>query len=278
MAASNRYRRPSTPNCSTFHSTTALASIPSILEYLTMPLNRIFTYTSTLTTLARYTSLTHPDHNGLTQALHQFEKLKKSWTEKIKDCSDHLAILEAYHTIALCPATVTPHRRLILRAPLVKVNLDDPSDISDQRIYYLCNDMLFFCRKKPKTLTLQCKGSLSLMQALVRPILPQLAAEMLQGTPWIRKPVFPSLTRRKKNAPSPTPPEHDKVVYGIEVLVPENNADYMAAFHQNYAGSGPVVRRRHVLRMQAREDQDTWLHHLQVVIQAVNKPPANIIS
>lgn len=186
-------------------------------------------------------------------------------------------MLEAYHTIALCPATVTPHRRLLLRAPLIKVNLDDPSDISDERIYYLCNDMLFFCRKKSKTLTLQYKGSLSLMQALVRPILPQLAAEMLQGMPWIRKPVFPSLTRKKKNAPSPIPPEQDKAIYGIEVLVPENNADYMAAFHQNYAGYGPTVRRRHVLRMRSPEDQEKWLHHVQAVIDAVNMSPATIM-
>lgn len=53
-----------------------------MLESLSMPLDRISTYTSVLSALARHTGLTHPDHNGLTQALQQFKKLKESWSEK----------------------------------------------------------------------------------------------------------------------------------------------------------------------------------------------------
>ncbi|KAI9251379.1 Dbl homology domain-containing protein [Phascolomyces articulosus] len=258
-----------------------------MIYFLRLPLQRINVYIFTIERLIESTLPGHPDYRGLKQAaqLFRFEQFQG----RLSDCRKHLAVMEIQRTMPNCPATVTLTRRVLLQAPLVKVNLEDPSNTSDIRTYILYNDMLLFCKQSlPSTSNinnninsnkkLQLKGKLELRGALVRPFLPQLAEEILDSKTGRNKMNILNTFRNNKKTGAMTQQKLPTAIYGFEVLVMEGNADYMAAFHQNYGSSGPAVRRRHVLRAYSAEQQDAWLKNLDHAIQLVNTPTRVIVQ
>ncbi|KAI8147754.1 Dbl homology domain-containing protein [Fennellomyces sp. T-0311] len=242
-----------------------------IVYFLRIPLQRMCNYVLTIERLVQSTMHVHPDYRGLAQAVELFRF--EQYQSRVTDCLRHISVMEIQRTMANCPAIVTLTRRVLLQAPLVKVNLENPTSTSDVRTYILYNDMLLFCRQVSQN-KLQLKGKLELKGALARPILPQLAAQMMDPKSGRNKTNILTSFRKKEAAQ----PSFPSAVYGVEVLVIENNADYMEAFHQNYGSSGPAVRRRHVLRAQSEEQQDAWLQNLKHAIQLVNTPTRVIIQ
>ncbi|KAG2225701.1 hypothetical protein INT45_012173 [Circinella minor] len=246
--------------------------------FLRLPLERMNVYLHTIDRLVENTLPGHPDYRGLKQAADLFRF--KQFQGRLTDCKKHMLVMDIQRAMPNCPATVTLTRRVLLQAPLVKVSLDDPTNISDVRNYILYNDMLLFCKQSSSSSLspninmnkkLQLKGKLELRGAIVRPILPQLAEEMMDSKSGRKTNILNTFRNSKKDSMQqklsiPTS------VYGFEVLVIEGNADYIAAFHQNYGSSGPAVRRRHVLRAQSAEQQDAWLQSLDHAIQLVNTP------
>ncbi|KAI9496029.1 hypothetical protein BDB00DRAFT_811446 [Zychaea mexicana] len=240
--------------------------------FLRLPLERINVYLFTIERLVESTMPGHPDYRGLKQAAGVFRF--EQYQGRLADCKKHVSVIDVQRAMPNCPATVTLTRRVLVRAPLVKVNLEDPTDTSDVRTYILYNDMLLFCKQSNRKL--QLKGKLELRGALVRPILPQLAAEILDPKSG-RKTTNILTTFRNNKKDVQQKPSVPIAVYGFEVLVMEGNADYITAFHQNYGSSGPAIRRRHVVRAQSAEQQEAWMQKLDLAIQLVNTPTRVIV-
>ena len=154
-----------------------------MIYFLRLPLERMNVYLHTIDRLVENTLLGHPDYRGLKQAADLFRF--KQFQGRLTDCKRHMLVMDIQRVMSNCPATVTLTRRVLLQAPLVKVSLDDPTSTSDVRNYILYNDMLLFCKQSSSSTNnninkkLQLKGKLELRGAIVRPILPQLAEEMM---------------------------------------------------------------------------------------------------
>ncbi|KAI9032793.1 hypothetical protein CLU79DRAFT_693251 [Phycomyces nitens] len=246
-------------------------SIHPLLYYVRLPTTRC-TYSRIITQLLDYTEPSHPDYLGLVDIRHNLILLEKQLHEKINDCQSHLMVLECSRIIENCSIPVTIDRRLILRATLIKVNLENPLLVNDTRTYVLYNDSLIFC-KKVKNLRkerLQCKGSLDLVGATLRPIPKSLVAQMTEA----RKPVLPAFFSKKMEEPqSPQIP-----VYGFELVVNEKTSDGPTSQNFSFAvdslpgvkGGGIVYRRRHVVRTNTLAEQTLWIDKLVKILQSVN--------
>ncbi|KAL0088653.1 Dbl homology domain-containing protein [Phycomyces blakesleeanus] len=247
-------------------------SIHPLLYYVRLPTTRSVTYSRIITQLLDYTEPSHPDYLGLVDIRHNLILLEKELHEKVNDCQSHLMVLECSRIIENCSVPVTIDRRLILRATLIKVSLENPLLVNDTRTYVLYNDSLIFC-KKVKNLRkerLQCKGVLDLVGATLRPIPKSLVAQMTEA----RKPVLPAFFSKKLEEPqSPQIP-----VYGFELVVNDRNSDGPTSQNFSFAvdslptvnGTGVVYRRRHVVRTNTLSEQTLWIDKLVKVLQAVN--------
>ncbi|KAG0167288.1 hypothetical protein DFQ28_008416 [Apophysomyces sp. BC1034] len=236
----------------------------NILSCIRQPLMRLDVYIQTLSQLVQNSDPSHSDYVPLTQIAQKYKQLEKSWHDRIQDCRAHLLALEAYRSINQCPVNVTLTRRLLLYAPMIKVDLDDPSSMSDTRTYFLYNDCLIYCREqkeKKDTTKLHYKGTVDLATAEVRPLPQLLAVKMTE----IRRPL---LFRSKKNEAAQQPSQ----AFGFELISTDVSIDAM--FSQNHAvanvsGSMPM-RRRHVVRTKTLEEQKTWMDMLRRVVQSIH--------
>jgi hypothetical protein len=185
-----------------------------------------------------------------------------------------LLVLEAARAIQACPILVTPQRRLLLFANLIKVDLDDITLTPDIRMYFLYNDSLIYCKrqkenKKDIEKKLVYKGTLSLRGADVRQLAPAFCAKMCE--------VKKSLFRIGKKSSSDTGSLPGVEAFGFELVTSEISLDAMTPLHQNYqsamAGAGAPIRRRHIMRTSSKHEQKTWFETIRKAIAIANAQP-----
>jgi hypothetical protein len=182
-------------------------------------------------------------------------------------------VLEAARSIQACPILVTPQRRLLLFAQLIKVDLDDITLTSDIRMYFLYNDSLIYCKKqkenkKDTEKKLVYKGTLNLRGADIRQLAPSFCAKMCE----VKKPLF-RIGKKASDANSLPGTE----AFGFELVTSEINLNAMSPLHQNYqsamAGAGAPIRRRHIMRTSSKHEQKTWFETIRKAIAIANAQP-----
>ncbi|KAF7727135.1 epithelial cell transforming sequence 2 oncoprotein-like [Apophysomyces ossiformis] len=234
----------------------------NVLSYVRLPLMRLDVYIQTLSQLVQASDPSHSDYVPLTQIAQKYRQFESAWHDRIQDCRAHLLVLEAFRAIQQCPVHVTLKRRLILYAPMIKVDLDDPSSMSDTRTYFLYNDCLIYCREhkeKKDNTKLHYKGTVELVSAEIRPLPQILAVKMTE----VRRPL---LFRSKKQDKQ----QHPSQAYGFEII---SSDSVDAMFNQNHAAvtatPGTTVRRRHVIRTKTLAEQKLWMDSLRRVVQSL---------
>ncbi|KAI9027172.1 hypothetical protein CLU79DRAFT_697872 [Phycomyces nitens] len=242
-----------------------------ILTYFKSPLLQSGYYARSLGQLVYYTEPCHPDYLGLLRIAHAFQAREADWKETIQDRLNHLGVLQVFRTLLHCPALVTPTRRLLLQSTMVKVDLADPSSVSDTRLYVLYNDMLVLSRRKDKkdnkTVYKEC---LPLVKTEIKLLTKQLATRMAE----VKKPAsFQSLFGRKQ-LQDEVPGVPVPMAFGFEVsMPPEGSLDGVAMLSNPVAtsvsGSSLSVRRRHVVRTRSLAEQQLWVAALRRVVRAV---------
>ncbi|KAI7863581.1 Dbl homology domain-containing protein [Spinellus fusiger] len=230
-----------------------------MLACLKSPLLRFGAYSYALEQLVQHTEPSQPQYLCLLHTAHKFQTREKMWKEIIQDRLRHADVLHAYLNFQHCPMVVTPTRRLLLRAQLIRVNITDPSSISDIRTYILYNDVLVICRRERKESRLQYKESISLAQAYIRPLNKQLISRMLE----VKKPnSFPLLFNRKSTQKDNA---SDQMAYGFEVFAPHSpSADAFAPISAKTC-------RRYIMRTRTLEEQQLWMGRLYEVASSMSQ-------
>lgn len=176
--------------------------------------------------------------------------------------------LESILSIADCPIQLTINLRLLLFAQLIKIDLDDPSAISDERMYFLYNDTLIFCKKAKEKKggggkKMEYKETINLSATTIRLLSPEYLAKMCE----VKKPMF----RIGKKAVEPNIPIINEA-FGFELVTTEVNVSGMAAPQMEYDGNGMLngitSKRRHAIRTRSLNEQNIWVEAICKAIRA----------
>ncbi|KAI8985512.1 Dbl homology domain-containing protein [Pilobolus umbonatus] len=249
------------------HPTTRI-KIEDIIHYIQIPVNRSSTYVTALKQLCQYSDPSHPDYTSLTRVLQKFQSLCGSWDESIHDFHSHLMVTEAYYSIFNCPVQNTLNRRLLLSAHLTKVDLNDLSSMSDNRMYLLYNDHLIFCRRKKKRTQeedgvhrkLVYKGSIPLRNAEIKLLSPTFLSKMTE----CKKTSFFRMNKRI---------QADTVSIASSVMSTTEAFGFELITMENELMNQPQMKKRHILRTTSLEEQYLWYETIRQCIQSVNATP-----
>ncbi|OAD67492.1 hypothetical protein PHYBLDRAFT_174185 [Phycomyces blakesleeanus NRRL 1555(-)] len=249
-----------------------------ILTYFKSPLLQPGAYARSLGQLVYYTEPCHPDYLGLLRIAHAFQAREVDWKEMIQDRLNHLSVLQVFRTLLHCPAHVTPTRRLLLQGTMVKIDLTEPSLVTDTRLYFLYNDMLIVSRRKDKKDNkIVYKETLPLVKAEIKLLTKQLATRMAE----VKKPAsFQSLFGRKQQPEENINGVPAPMAFGFEIsMPPEHSLDSIAILSNPAATSvsaGSIsMRRRHVVRTRSLAEQQIWVATLRRVVRVVTAKAQN---
>jgi hypothetical protein len=151
---------------------------------------------------------------------------------------------------------------------MIKVDLDDLTSTSDVRTYLLYNDQLVFCKKDNNSntkYTLQYKGEVNLLFCDLRVLSPAVCAKMVQAKRSLLS-SFRSNTSNTKKLPSAETP-----AFGFELLLSDNTMDMTPSHFENATSTATILKRRHIIRTQSLEEQNSWVEQLTKVIQHVKR-------